>query len=270
MNPNSGIYAIGSPLVNKAVIMLDRKRYGGRTFTVVAEHNGPENIYIQSAKLNGKPLLRPWIKHEEIIAGGKLEFVMGPQPNIEWGRAKDTRPPGTMPAGFRYASLPEPSSEKPVVLTVPIRVICGSDEAVEGFVPDPNMLYGNANKAQPAIDRSAPNAAPAAVYQSERYARDFTYTFPVPSPGRYLVRLHFAEIFDDGAGRRVENIHINGQPVLTNFDIFAVAGGMNKALVKEFPGITPDGHGNITIRTSAAPTSPDQNAKICGIEILAQ
>ena len=73
-----------------------------------------------------------------------------------------------------------------------------------------------------------------------------------------------------GAGRRVENIHINGQPVLPNLDIFVAAGGMNKALVKEFPGIAPDSHGNITIRTSAAPASPDQNAKICGIEILAE
>jgi hypothetical protein len=157
-----------------------------------------------------------------------------------------------------------------VLLKVPIRVICGSDEMVEGFVPDPNMLYGSVNRAQPRIDTSAANAAPAAVYQSERYGRDFTYTFPVPNAGRYLVRLHFAEIFDDGAGSRVENIHINGQPVLTNLDIFVAAGGMNKALVKEFPGIAPDSHGNITIRTSAAPASPDQNAKICGIEILAE
>jgi hypothetical protein len=175
-----------------------------------------------------------------------------------------------MPAGFTYSLLPEPSSEKPVILTVPIRVICGSDEVVEGFVPDPNMLYGSVNRAQPRIDTSAASAAPAAVYQSERYGRDFTYVFPVPNTGRYLARLHFAEIFDDDAGRRVESIHINGKPVLTNFDIFVAAGGMNKALVKEFPGIVPDSHGSITVRTSAAPASPDQNAKICGIEILAQ
>jgi hypothetical protein len=270
VNPDSGIYAIGSPVVSKAAIKLDRKRYGGRTFTVVAEHNGPENIYIQSATLNGKALLRPWIRHEEIIGGGKLRFVMGPKPNMEWGRSKDTRPPGTMPAGFKYSPLPEPSSEKPVVLTVPIRVICGSDEVVGGFLPDPNMLYGSVNRAQPQIDTSAANAAPAAVYQSERYGRDFTYTFPVPNPGPYLVRLHFAEIFDDGAGRRVENIHFNGKPVLADFDIFVAAGGMNKALVKEFPGIAPDSHGSITVRISAAPASPDQNAKISGIEILAQ
>jgi len=270
VNPASGIYAIGSPVVSKAVVQLDHKKYGGRKFTVLAQHNAPENIYVLSATLNGKPLLRPWIKHDEIIAGGTLQFVMGPKPNPQWGSSPENRPPATMPAGFRYPLVPEPASDKPVVLTVPIRVICGGDEAVEGFIPDPNMLSGNVNRARNPVQTSVPNAAPAAVYQSERYGKDFTYIFPVPNTGRYLVRLHFAEVFDDAAGRRVENIHINGKPVLTNFDIFVAAGGMNKALVKEFPGIAPDARGNISIRTSAAPTSPDQNAKISGIEILAE
>jgi hypothetical protein len=90
----------------------------------------------------------------------------------------------------------------------------------------------------------------------------------VPNGGPFLVRLHFAEIFDDGAGKRLENITINGQPVLTNFDIFAAAGGLNKALVKDFPDITPDMQGNIVIHITSAPDSPDHNAKISGIEIL--
>ena len=41
---------------------------------IEAHHNSPENIYIQSAKLHGKPLTRAWIYHSEIVAGGKLEF----------------------------------------------------------------------------------------------------------------------------------------------------------------------------------------------------
>jgi len=65
-------------------------------------------------------------------------------------------------------------------------------------------------------------------------------------------------------------VWLNGKPVLADFDIFVAAGGMNKALVKEFPGIAPDSHGSITVRINAAPASPDQNAKISGIEILAQ
>jgi malectin (di-glucose binding ER protein) len=139
---------------------------------------------------------------------------------------------------------------------------------VQGFVPDPNMMYGSMNHKDTRIDVSAPHAAPAAVYQSERYGNDFAFTFPVPKGERYQVRLHFAEIFDDSPGRRIENVEINGQPVLTNLDIFAAAGGMNKALVREFSGVAPDTGGNIVIRIASASNSPDHNAKISGIEIL--
>ena len=116
--------------------------------------------------------------------------------------------------------------------------------------------------------RSAPHAAPAGVYQSERYGRDFSYTYSVPKDGRYLVRLHFAEIFDNEAGKRLENIYINGKQVLKDFDIFTVAGGLNKAVVKDFPSVTPNEQGNIVIRVTTTPTSLDKNAKISGIEIL--
>jgi predicted alpha-1,2-mannosidase len=290
VNPDSGVYVIGSPVVEKAVVSLDAGRYGSRqarrrilyppkaeappesyrarTFTVVAKNNSPKNIYIQSASLNGKPLAQAWLTHDQITAGGTLRLVMGPKPNVEWGRAQRVRPPATMPAGFHYAELPAPSDDKPVAFSVPIRVVCGAEEAVQGFVPDPNMLYGGVNHRAVTIDTSAANAAPAGVYQAERYGKDFSYLYPVPKDGRYLVRLHFAEIFDDGAGRRVENISINGQPVLKDFDIFTAGGGLNKAVVKEFAGIRPDERGNVVIRITAAPGSPDKNAKICGLEIL--
>jgi len=268
MNPNSGVYAIGSPVVSQAVIHLDRDQYHGRTFTVVAKNNSAENIYIQSAALNGQPLSKPWLTSAQITSGGTLSLVMGPKPNLDWGSAPADRPPATMPAGFQYPALPAPASDKLVSLPFPIRVVCGGGEPVDGFVPDPNVVAGGMNHADNAIDTSASNAAPAAVYQGECYGKDFTYTFPVPAGEHCLVRLHFAEIFDNGAGSRIENIAINGQPVLANFDIFAAAGGLNKAVVREFPDVAPDAQGNIVIRISAAPASPDQNAKISGIEIL--
>jgi hypothetical protein len=173
-----------------------------------------------------------------------------------------------MPAGFSYQPLPTPATDKPVVLPFPIRVACGSDDEIGGFVPDPNMVSGGMNHTDASIDTSATNAAPAGVYQGECYASDFSYTFPVLKDQSYKVRLHFAEIFDDGKGNRLENIAINGKPVLTDFDIFAEAGALNKAVVKEFSDITPDAEGNVVIRISAAPNSPDQNAKISGIEIF--
>jgi predicted alpha-1,2-mannosidase len=269
VNPVSGVYAIGSPLVNKAVVHLDREKYHGRTFTVIAKNNSATNLYIQSATLNGKPLQKPWITRDQIIAGGTLKLVMGPQPNPQWGSALENRPPATMPANFQYPALPAPASDKQVLLSLPIRVICGG-EATGEFVPDPNMIYGNIGHADNVIDTSVPNAAPAAVYQGERYGRDFTHTFPVPAGEHYLVRLHFAEIFDSGVGSRLENIEINGQPVLTNFDILADAGSMNKAVVKEFQNIVPDAQGNIAIRIASTTNSPDHNAKISGIEIIKQ
>ena len=160
VTPASGIYAIGSPVVKKAVISLDAKRYQGHKFTVLAVHNSPENIYIQSASLNGKRLERAWLTHNEIVAGGTLRLVMGPTPNLEWGRAQEVRPPATMPPGFQYPELPAPSQDKPMAFSVPIRVACGADAPVQDFVPDPNMLFGAVNRSQSSIDTSARHAAP--------------------------------------------------------------------------------------------------------------
>ena len=267
MNPDSGVYAIGSPVVSEAVIHLDGKQYQGHTFTVTADNNNAQNIYIQSATLNGQPLTKAWLTYEQIIAGGSLALVMGPKPIPDWASAPADRPPATMPADFKYADLPAPATTNLIALPFPIRIICGSDEAAGDFVPDPNSVAGSMNHADTKIDTSAPNAAPAAVYQSEFYGSDFTYSLPVPPGGPFNVRLHFAEIFDSGAGDRLENIAINGKPVLTDFDICGAA-GKNKAVVKEFPGISPDASGKIVIHITSSPNSPDHNAKINGIEIF--
>ncbi|MDB6018808.1 MAG: putative alpha,2-mannosidase [Pedosphaera sp.] len=85
VNPADGKYIIGSPLVEKATIQLDPKFYSGGEFTVIANRVSNQNIYIQSAKLNGAPLNRPWITHAEIAKGGTLELEMGILPNKSWG-----------------------------------------------------------------------------------------------------------------------------------------------------------------------------------------
>jgi hypothetical protein len=262
VNPGLGVYAIGSPVVSKAILQVGDHK----TFTITAENNGPQNIYVQSATLNGKPLERAWFTHEELVAGGTLRFVMGATPNKAWGSKQ--RPQPTMPRGFAYASLPAPADDRPITLSLPIRVVCGSDEAVQGWVSDPNMLDGSTAHSDGSVDASVPNAAPAAVYAYERYSSDMTYHFPVPAGKAYTVRLHFAELFDSEKGERVENISVNGKRVLENFDILADAGKMNKAVVHEYRNVAPDANGVITIRVQATPNSPDQNAKISGIEIL--
>ena len=85
LNPADGKYIIGSPLVEKATIQLDPKFYPGGTFTIIAHNASNQNIYVQSAKLNGEPMNRPWITHAEIVKGGTLELEMGILPNKNWG-----------------------------------------------------------------------------------------------------------------------------------------------------------------------------------------
>ncbi|MDO5447289.1 MAG: glycoside hydrolase family 92 protein, partial [Prevotellaceae bacterium] len=68
---------ITSPVFNRIVMQLPAT---GKTFTVIAENNSDENIYIQSATLNGKKLNRCWLDFSEIVAGGELKLVMGSKP----------------------------------------------------------------------------------------------------------------------------------------------------------------------------------------------
>jgi predicted alpha-1,2-mannosidase len=86
-------YDLGSPLFERIVIHLDGHYYSGKDFVIEAHHNSPANVYIQSARLNGRPLTRAWIYHAEMVAGGKLEFEMGPQPNPQWGTQPEEAPP---------------------------------------------------------------------------------------------------------------------------------------------------------------------------------
>lgn len=90
VNAVTGVYVIGSPLVNRASI---HNPATGTTFTIVAENNSPENVFIQNAELNGKPLTRSWFTHADIVAGGELRLRMGNKPNKEWASAPADRPP---------------------------------------------------------------------------------------------------------------------------------------------------------------------------------
>ena len=79
-------FDLTSPLFSKAVIYLDSIYGEEKIFTIVAKNNSKENIYIQSANLNGKPLNRTKLKWSDVINGGKLVFEMGNHPNQNWGK----------------------------------------------------------------------------------------------------------------------------------------------------------------------------------------
>ena len=85
--PAGGKYIIGSPLFDEACINVGQ----GETFTVRAVNNSDENIYVQSARLNGKRYDKSYIDYRDIIRGGVLELTMGPKPS-KWGTAKKNRP----------------------------------------------------------------------------------------------------------------------------------------------------------------------------------
>lgn len=74
-------YFIGSPLFPKIQIHLPN----GNTFTVIAEKNNKDNIYVQSAYLNGEKINRSWITYGEIEKGGTLKLVMNNKPNKQFG-----------------------------------------------------------------------------------------------------------------------------------------------------------------------------------------
>jgi len=68
-------YELAAPLFDKAEVQL-----GPNKLTVIAENQAPKNCYVQSVSLNGTPLDRTYINHDEIACGGTLKFVLGPAP----------------------------------------------------------------------------------------------------------------------------------------------------------------------------------------------
>ena len=85
VEPAGGKYVFGSPLFNEATLHVGK----GKTFRIVAHNNSPENIYIQSARLNGKPYTRSYLLFRDLMRGGTLEFVMGNQPSSFGVKVKD-------------------------------------------------------------------------------------------------------------------------------------------------------------------------------------
>lgn len=76
VNPVSGEYVIGTPMLEEAVIQLP----GRKTFTVKAPHKEDNEVYICSMKLNGEKYTKNYITHQDIMKGGILEFVMTASP----------------------------------------------------------------------------------------------------------------------------------------------------------------------------------------------
>jgi predicted alpha-1,2-mannosidase len=77
-------YQITSPVFDRVTIHLNPKYFPGKTFVITARNNSAANMYIQTAKLDGKDLDQYWIPHSALVNGGELELVLGPKPS-HWG-----------------------------------------------------------------------------------------------------------------------------------------------------------------------------------------
>ena len=88
VTPGMNYYVIGSPLFDKVSLNLEN----GNIFEIVTNNNGSENIYIQSAELNGESYSKTYLSNDDIMKGGKLVFEMGKEANKEWGLKKEDRP----------------------------------------------------------------------------------------------------------------------------------------------------------------------------------
>ncbi|GAA3987529.1 GH92 family glycosyl hydrolase [Mucilaginibacter dorajii] len=86
--PGTDEYVIGSPAFKKMTITLE----DGKKFVIEANNNSKQNVYIQSATLNGKPYTHNFIKHSDIVNGGILHFEMGDKPNMNRGLAVEDKP----------------------------------------------------------------------------------------------------------------------------------------------------------------------------------
>ena len=95
VDPSSPDYILGSPLFDEATLHMGN----GKDFRIVARDNSAENIYIQSATLNGKVWDKPWFSHSDIADGGVLVLTMGATPNKTWGSRPEDAPPSMTPRG---------------------------------------------------------------------------------------------------------------------------------------------------------------------------
>lgn len=135
----------------------------------------------------------------------------------------------------------------------------GSWAADEDFSGGTTLTYTNGVSTS-LLSGTVP---PQTVLQSQRYG-SFTYTIPGYTSGSsHSVTLYFVENYVTGSGQREFNVLINGTQVLTNFDVYAAAGGQFSAVQKSF-NTNANSSGQIVIQFSPGAI---QNPMVSGIAI---
>ncbi|MEO9891022.1 malectin domain-containing carbohydrate-binding protein [Aurantibacter sp.] len=165
------------------------------------------------------------------------------------------------------AGLPMVTESVQFAIINAVRINVGGEQITYGtdaYSADQYFMSGS------LYDTTSPIAGTTSdeIYQTERFG-NFSYEIPIPVAGEYDIRLHFAELYfgagsqGGGEGSRVFNVTIEGNPVLTNFDISSEVSALT-ALQKEFDDINiTDGFASIQF------SSVTQSPKLSAIEILA-
>jgi beta-glucosidase len=166
--------------------------------------------------------------------------------------------------GSSAASSQASATTQSVVVTPQAIAINAGGPGTGSFLPDQDFVGGTTVFHSNTINTANVNSpAPPAVYQSGRVG-NFTYTIGgLKTSINYVVRLHFCETYWTSSGSRVFNVSINGSPVLSNFDIFAAAGGQNIANIQQFTQPV-NSSGQLILQF----TTLVNNSLINGIEII--
>jgi len=139
--PGNLQYAIGTPRFDRCEISLEN----GKRFVISAKNRNQKSIFIQSATLNGQPYNKSFINHEDLMNGGELSFVMGPEPNTRWGSGESAIPFTVI---RDHPIVPVPVIDAPALTFQDSMYVnlyqVGNDEiyyTLDGTVPDKNSLH---------------------------------------------------------------------------------------------------------------------------------
>ena len=225
---------------------------------------------IYRSQLAGKTIAAPQIVASGVTGTAYADVGANPATNYAYYVAAID--PAGLSTASNIATASTPSAGGAITNTI-IAINAGGNAVAEGakgtqtafeWLADQDFTGGTPTSTGSTINTSlVSNAAPQAVYQTNRYG-PMTYTVPGFTPGgTYIVDLHFAETYWTAPGERLFNVSINNKQVLNNYDIFASATGEFTATEQSFYA-TADSTGTITINFGVGAAD---NPQINGIQI---
>jgi hypothetical protein len=194
-------------------------------------------------------------------------LLIGCQSNKDSGTRTtmpETKAPSAAKASPEAATTAPPAATVPTAARPAVRIKAGETASYtdsNGSVWLPDQGFADGETISRAGDLTIANTKDPGLYRTERYSMTaFSYKLP---NGKYTVKLHFAETFDEinGPSQRVFSFKVQGQE-FKDFDVFAKAGGVQRAYIETVNVDITDGKLDITF------TPKVQNPEINGIEII--